>query len=64
MLYVAMDLGCMECGVSSSLIGVFLSKKAAEDACAAAEVLYDSTEWRDGGQAYTQIFVTRGIEDE
>ena len=33
MLYVAVDIGCIECGESSAVLGIFLDKKTAEAVC-------------------------------
>ena len=33
MYYVAVDIGCIECGEPSNVIGVFTTKEAAEEAC-------------------------------
>ena len=32
-LYVAVDIGCLECGQSSDLLGLFDTKESAEAAC-------------------------------
>lgn len=36
MKWLAFDIGCIECGESSAIIGVFETEKAAKDACKVA----------------------------
>jgi hypothetical protein len=53
-VYVAIDVGCHECGVGSEVIGSFKTKGGADDAC---DKRADETkEWRDGGQAIPEVF--------
>ena len=49
--YVAVDIGCIECGASSDVIGVFDTRQAAEDACKPWEALG----WI-GEQHYYEVF--------
>lgn len=53
-VFVVIDLGCHECGVSNEPVGIYLTR---EDAEAAAEARDDETGcWRDGGQTFTGVF--------
>ncbi len=36
-LYLAFDVGCIECGEESSVVGIFNTKEEAERACRKAE---------------------------
>ena len=45
--YVVVNIGCLECGVSSNVVGTFPSRAEAE---AAAGQLDVALGWREGGQ--------------
>jgi hypothetical protein len=51
MSYIVVDIGCIECGESSDIIGVFDSREMAEWAVSDWEALG----WR-GGEHYYEIF--------
>jgi hypothetical protein len=52
-MWLVMDIGCIECGVSSKIVGVFADKaKADEIAAACCKTHY----WRDGGQNAFEVF--------
>lgn len=56
-MFVVMDEGCQECGVSSHLVGVFRFRPEAEAAMKKrVETAYESPGWRDGGQAFVSIY--------
>lgn len=53
-LYILVNIGCIECGVDSNIVGVF-------DDLEKAEVLKDDLDasdavWRQGGQNHYKIF--------
>jgi hypothetical protein len=53
-VWVVIDLGCHECGVSSVSVGIF---KSETEATAAAKARDEETQgWRDGGQTYCGVF--------
>lgn len=63
--WIAIDVGCIECGESSALIGVYISKDLADAACAK----YAEVDERDGdgyygfftnGQHHTRVFGWNG----
>jgi len=53
MSYLLFNIGCIECGVSSKIVGVFDDKSDAE---ALAEKLDHSHGWREGGQNSFEVF--------
>ena len=53
MVYVAMDVGCLECQVGSTCLGVFKTEQAAKDRCRQE---MDSREaWDDGQHAFVVL---------
>jgi hypothetical protein len=59
-LYVAVDIGCIECGEDSNVLGVFTTKKDAEIACEQAEKKQKEN-W--SGQHSFEIFNVDGITE-
>lgn len=56
--WVVADIGCFECGVGSTLVGVYQTMEEAESAKSTRERnYYSSRGWRDGGEA--AVFVWR-----
>lgn len=53
MNYLVMNIGCIECGVSSAVVGVFSHKV---EACAVAKRLSQSHNWRQGGENEFVVF--------
>lgn len=53
-MYVVVNIGCIECGVSSNIVGVFDLKEAAETVVQYCE---ENFSWRDGGQNSFEIFL-------
>jgi hypothetical protein len=51
--YLLFNVGCIECGVSSKVVGVFDAKEEAEKH---AERLDDTHGWREGGQNSFKVF--------
>lgn len=51
--WILVNIGCIECGVSSKIVGVFSSKERAEEL---ANRLYESHKWRDHGQNDFEVF--------
>lgn len=52
-MWLVMNIGCIECGVSSAIVGVFEDKKKAE---AIAAECYKKFGWREGGQNAFELF--------
>jgi hypothetical protein len=52
-IWVVIDEGCQECGVSSVPIGAYLTENAARLAC--ADRNEETGGWRDGGQTDCQV---------
>jgi hypothetical protein len=52
-MWVVVNIGCIECGVSSNIVGVFDDEARAN---AVAEKLYAEMGWREGGQNGYEVF--------
>lgn len=52
-MYVVVNIGCIECGVSSAIVGLFADKNKAEDIATKCQKLYA---WREGGQNDFEVF--------
>jgi hypothetical protein len=48
-----MNIGCIECGVSSNIVGLFADKARAD---AVAEACDDKHSWRQHGQNNYEVF--------
>lgn len=53
-LYVVIDVGCHECGVSSEVIGAYWDQSAAT--AARLKRRAETGQWRDGGQSIPEVF--------
>lgn len=51
--WLVMNIGCIECGVSSKIVGVFSDKEKADKIAKACSKVYD---WREGGQNSFEVF--------
>lgn len=51
--WMVFNVGCIECGVSSNVVGFYDSKEEAE---AIAEYLDSKLSWREGGQNSFEVF--------
>lgn len=51
--YILVNIGCIECGVSSNIVGVFTSLQKAEEIQSHCDKVHD---WRQGGQNSFEIF--------
>lgn len=51
--YLAMDIGCIECGESSKVIGIYKAELEAETACNLAEI-EQAKDWH--GQHHFKVF--------
>lgn len=60
-LYVALDVGCIECGESSAVLGIFTDSDEAKQVC---DEHYDRQlkEW--GGEHSFEVHVVEGIDLE
>lgn len=52
-MWLVMNIGCIECGVSSAVVGVFADKAKADEIAAECDKKYD---WREGGQNAFEVF--------
>lgn len=53
MKYILVNIGCIECGVSSNIVGVFDNKEMAEKIESQCNEKYG---WREGGQNSFEVF--------
>lgn len=53
MAFLLFNIGCIECGVSSKVVGVFECREMAEET---ASRLDKSHSWREGGQNCFDVF--------
>ena len=51
--YLVFNIGCIECGVSSKIVGVFTEKAEAERMAQYCEKHFG---WREGGQNAFEVF--------
>ena len=61
MLYVAVDIGCLECGESSDVLGIFKDKKQAQKVLDEAEEL-QAKDWH--GEHCFEIFEIESIVED
>lgn len=52
-MWIVVNIGCIECGVSSNIVGVFDSEARA---IAIAKQCDDTFNWRQGGQNSFEVF--------
>lgn len=52
-MWLVMNIGCIECGVSSAVVGVFADKAKADEIAAECDKKY---EWREDGQNAFEVF--------
>ena len=63
-MFILVNIGCIEYGVSSNIVGMFSSEEKANELATALE---KSHGWRDGGQNCFEVFpapVPETIADE
>jgi hypothetical protein len=53
MNYIVVNIGCIECGVSSNIVGVFDNEDQAYEV---ANKCDDNFSWREGGQNNFEVF--------
>lgn len=51
--FLAFNIGCIECGVSSAVVGTYDTEDEAEAICAKLDKCLD---WREGGQNRFEVF--------
>lgn len=51
--FIVVNIGCIECGVSSNIVGIYPSK---DEACQVADKLDKALSWREGGQNSFEVF--------
>jgi hypothetical protein len=51
--FIVVNIGCIECGISSQIVGVFNSEEKAEEIAKQCDEKYS---WREGGQNSFEVF--------
>lgn len=51
--WLVFNIGCIECGVSSNVVGLYTSQ---DEAMRIAKACDDSLSWREGGQNSFEVF--------
>lgn len=51
--WIVVNIGCIECGVSSDIVGVFDNEEKAKEIASMCDKKYD---WREGGQNNFEVF--------
>ena len=52
-MWIVVNIGCIECGVSSKIVGVFSSEARASEIAAECEKTHS---WRQDGENYFEVF--------
>jgi len=52
-MWIVINIGCIECGVSSNIVGAFSSKEKAEEIASNCDSEFS---WRGGGQNIFEVF--------
>ena len=52
-MWIVVNIGCIECGVSSDIVGVFSDEARAN---AIADQFQEKHRWREGGQNSFEVF--------
>ena len=60
MSYIVVNIGCIECGVDSNIVGIFEKEEKANEV---ARICNDKYEWRHGGQNDFEVFKTPEMEE-
>jgi hypothetical protein len=51
--WLVFNIGCIECGVSSNVVGTYATKEEAE---AVEDICSKDLDWREGGQNHFSVF--------
>ncbi len=51
--FLVFNTGCIECGVSSNVVGIYDTQKEADEVC---EKCSDELSWRESGQNRYEVF--------
>lgn len=58
--FIVVNIGCIECGVSSNVVGVYETR---EEADRVAEICDSKLSWREGGQNHFDVFDLSSPQD-
>lgn len=59
--WMVFNVGCIECGVSSDVVGLYATEEEAKQVAKACE---DNLHWRQGGQNAFEVFDLRAPQDQ
>lgn len=59
-MWLVFNVGCIECGVSSNVVGIFVRKGKADEI---AKTLNEKYNWREGGQNSYEVFELNRVGD-
>lgn len=59
--WLVFNIGCIECGVSSNVVGVYRTEAEADKV---AETLNEALDWRGGGQNSYEVFDLSAPQDD
>lgn len=59
-MWLVFNIGCIECGVSSNVVGIFVRKGKADEI---AKTLNEKYNWREGGQNSYEVFELNRVGD-
>lgn len=51
--WIVFNIGCIECGVSSNIVGIYATKEEAEKVVQSCK---STLKWREGGENHFQAF--------
>ena len=57
-MWLVFNVGCIECGVSSNVVGVFETKEKADEIAAKLDSEHS---WREGGQNSYEVFALNRV---
>lgn len=59
-MWLVFNVGCIECGVSSNVVGIFVHRGKADKI---AKTLNEKHAWREGGQNSYEVFELNRVGD-
>lgn len=59
--WMVFNVGCLECGVSSNVVGFYATKEEADRVAQACDI---ELNWRQGGQNSFEVFDLRAPQDQ
>ena len=59
-MWIVVNIGCIECGVSSEIVGIFDNQERANSI---AKEFNKTFSWRQGGQNYFEVFPMPAVNE-